>query len=266
MPFTPTHVAAALPALPWLRGRHVPASALVIGSMIPDAGVFLPRYVDYGRTHSVGGLFTLCLPLGLAAFLMWEYFLKAPLVDLAPRGVRRRAAGGSGPRRAPLTVRTLLWAAGLTLAGAATHVLWDSFTHAGRWGVRAFPALNRVVLTLPDWAPVREHAVPGYRVAQYGCTLVLLPVVVLYGAVRLRRAEPTGEGDSAVPPWGRAAARGLLLAVPAVAAGRAGLDALPRLPLRVTAVRAVTTFGLALLIAAVAYAAAHALVVRRRRG
>ena len=266
MPFTPTHVAAALPALPWLRGRHVPASALVIGSMIPDAGVFLPRYVDYGRTHSVGGLFTLCLPLGLAAFLMWEYFLKAPLVDLAPRWVRRRTTGGRGPRRAPLTVRTLLWAVGLTLAGAATHVFWDSFTHPGRWGVRAVPALNRVVLTLPDWAPVREHAVPGYRVAQYGCTFVLLPVVILYAAVRLRRAEPTGDGRSAVPPWGRAAAWGLLLLLPTAAAARDAVHTFPRAPLRVTAVRAVIAFGLTLLVVAVALAAVHAAVARRPRG
>ena len=66
MPFTPTHVAAALPALPWLRRfGNVPASALVIGTMIPDAAVFLPRVFDYGVAHSVPGLFTRGLPAGV---------------------------------------------------------------------------------------------------------------------------------------------------------------------------------------------------------
>ena len=266
MPFTPTHAAAVLPVLPWLRGRGAPVSAAVIGSMIPDAGVFLPNVVDYGRAHSVGGLFTLCLPLGVAAFCAWEYFVKAPLIDLAPAWVRARVNGPRGPRRAALTVRTLLWAAGLTLTGAASHVLWDSFTHAGRWGVRALPLLETVLFTLPEWVPVRELPVRGYRVGQYGSTLVLLPLVGLYAAARLRRAEPTGCGASAVPPTVRAGVIGVLCLLPLAAAGRDVSLTLGRFPLRTVAVRAVIAAGLTLLIVAVLYAAGHAALARRGGG
>ena len=264
MPFTPTHVAAVLPGLPWLRGRHIPASALVIGSMIPDAGVFLPSVVNYNVTHTVGGLFTLCLPLGIAAFCAWEYFLRAPLIDLAPRWARARINGPRGATRTPLTLRTLLWAVGLTLVGAASHVFWDSFTHAGRWGVRALPFLERTWLTLPDCAPVRQSAMPGYRVGQYGSTFLFLPLVALYAAVQLKRTEPTGDPTTAVPAALRHAILAGFALLPALVAGRDIFYTLPRAPLRVVAVRAVIAAGVTLMIAVVVYAAGHSLFARKR--
>ena len=265
MPFTPTHVAAVLPGLPWLRGRELPVSALVIGSMIPDAGVFLPGVIDYWATHSVRGLFTLCLPLGLAAFCGWEYFAKGPLIDLAPQWARVRANGPRGTAVPPLTPRTLLWAAGLIVVGAASHVLWDSFTHVGRWGVAAFPVLDEVWFTLPDWLPLRDHRVRGYRFGQYGSTLALLPVVGLYAAARLRRRDPTGDPRTAVPRRVRRATLGAFVLLPAVAAGRDVAITWGRAPLRTVAARAVIAAGVALLIAVVAYAAGHAALASRRR-
>ncbi|QDT14343.1 DUF4184 family protein [Alienimonas californiensis] len=263
MPFTLTHVAAVLPALPWLRrrfagNRSVPASALVIGSMIPDAGVFLPNVIDYWATHSVRGLFTLCLPLGMAAFLGWEYFAKAPLVDLAPEWARVRLNRPRGTPQPPLTLRTLLWAAGLIVIGAASHVLWDSFTHADRWGVQMLPVLDRVWFTLPEWLPLRHHAVPGFRFGQYGSTFLLLPVVGLYALVRLRRREPVGNPRSAVPPAVRTSVLTAFVLLPTLAAGRALWTAGERAPLRGVLVGAVIAAGITLVIAVVTYAAVHA--------
>ena len=268
VPFTPTHIAAVLPALPWVRrrfggNRSVPVSALVIGSMIPDAGVFLPDVIDYGRTHSVGGLFTLCLPLGMAAFVAWEYFVKAPLIDLAPRWVRERANGPRGATQPPLTLRTALWAVAFTLIGAASHVFWDSFTHADRWGVRALPILDEVWFTLPNWLPLRHHAVPGYRLGQYGSTLVLLPLVGLYALLRLKKREPNGDPSSPVPPAWRAAIWTAFVLAPAVAAAQDIWRTWGRDTLRTVAVRAVIAAGVTLGIAVVAYAAGHAAFVRR---
>ncbi len=271
MPFTPTHVAAVLPALPWLRrrfggNRSVPVSALVIGSMIPDAGVFLPRFVSYNVTHTVGGLFTLCLPLGIAAFCAWEYFVKAPLIDLAPRWVRTRVRGRAndpgGTPRPPLTLRTLLWAAGLTLVGAASHVFWDSFTHIGRWGVRAVPILDEVWFTLPERLPLRDHAVRGYRAGQYGSTVFLLPVVGLVGLGRLRRREANGDPYTAVRPAFQMATLTAFVLLPVLAAGRDVWQTWGRAPLRTVAARAVIAAGVALLVAVVTYAIAHAVIAR----
>ncbi|WP_171187950.1 DUF4184 family protein [Alienimonas chondri] len=267
MPFTPTHVAAILPALPWLRrrfggNRSVPVSALVIGSMIPDAGVFLPRFVNYNVTHTVEGLFTLCLPLGIAAFCAWEYFLKAPLIDLAPRWVRVRATNPAGPSKPPLTLRTLLWAVALTLIGAASHVLWDSFTHVGRWGVRTVPLLDEVWFTLPDWLPLRDPNIRGYKAGQYGSTFLLLPLVGLYALLRLRRREPNGAPHTAVPTRLRWAILAAFVLLPALAAGRDLWSSWGDLPLRWALAKAVISAGVTLLIAVVVYATAYAAFVR----
>ena len=261
MPFTPTHVAAALPALTWLRRRGAaPASALVIGTMIPDVAVFLPRAFDYGAAHSVRGLFTQCLPLGLAAFLAWEHLLKRPLADLVPDALRRRLPGAAGP--AAFSWRALGWAAGLVVAGAASHVLWDSFTHAGRWGVRAVPALDEVWLRLPAWAPTGDRAVRGYRLGQYGSTVAFLPLVAGYAAWRLRRTPPADVPPPALPPWRRRAMAAALLLAPAAAGAGEFWNTLPLAPPRVAAVRAVVAGALTLAAGVFIYALAHRLLVR----
>ena len=265
MPFTPTHVAAVLPALPWLRRfgpAAAPTSALVIGSMIPDTAVFLPRFFDYGRAHSGPGLLTVDLPLGLAAFLTWEFLLKASLADLAPVAVRCRLAVGRGPAR--LSPRTLLTAAAFVLIGAVTHVLWDSFTHAGRWGVRTVPVLQEVWFTLPEWAPTRDPLVRGYRAGQYGSTVLLLPVVAGYAARRLWRAPPDAGERSDVPPAVRGAVVAALFLLPISAGTWEFLRTLPHAPLRVAAVRAVTAAGVWAAAGVTAWAVGHRLAFAER--
>ena len=222
--------------------------------MIPDAAVFFPRLFDYNRAHSVGGLFIVCLPLGLGAFLAWEFLLKRPLADLAPDSLRRRL-GEAAPVR--FSCVALFVAAALVVAGAGTHVFWDSFTHVGRWGVRHVPVLGEVWFTLPDWVPTGDPQVRGYRLGQYGSTLALLPVVAAYAIVRLRRRPPAGPGASPVPPRIRAAVFAALLCGPAAAAGRSFFRSLPYYPLRLTAVRAVVAAGVWLAVGTVAYSLAH---------
>ena len=132
MPFTPAHVAAVLP----LRRRGgLPFSALVVGSMIPDLPYYLPRrWVPTPATHSVAGIVTWDLLLGLAVWALW-CALRPRVYDLAPQLLRSRwrrpESGFTGWSRAPLAV----------IIGAATHVLWDEFTHAGRFGATYFAVL-----------------------------------------------------------------------------------------------------------------------------
>ena len=98
--------------------------------------------------------------------------LRARLTGV-PVGLRTRL---SSPARGAWTVLALA-------VGAGTHVLWDEFTHRGRWGPEIFPALAE------QWG-----AVPGYRWLQY-VTSVLGGLVLLGWAVRwwLRTpARPSG--------------------------------------------------------------------------
>jgi hypothetical protein len=76
------------------------------------------------------------------------------------------------------------------VVGAATHVLWDEFTHPGRWGTQHIGALRT------DWA-----GLAGYRWAQYGSG-VLGGVVIAGWLIRWWLRTPAGPlEDSARSRW-----------------------------------------------------------------
>ena len=109
------------------------------------------------------------------------------LRDLSPAAVRERWVP------AGWTVAAW-WVVPLALAiGAATHVGWDEFTHPGRWGTTALPAL---AASYPS--PVGPLA--GYRYAQYASGAVGLAAVAL---AAWRRPRTRGEGDAGHPALAR---------------------------------------------------------------
>ncbi len=182
MPFTPTHILAILP-ITAVKHLRLPFSALVIGSMIPDFPLFVPLSPTYDTTHSVPGILTACLPLGLTWFLVFQLLMKRPLFALLPEAIRSRCLPQVKPCVEP-GARFFASASLAIMAGAATHLFWDSFTHRGRWGTQLFPRLNEAALTIDG------HAVPGYKLLQYGSTLVGLPCLLLLLARRLHRQAP----------------------------------------------------------------------------
>jgi len=177
VPFTASHPAAVLP----LVGTRLPASALVIGSMVPDLPYFLPPVS--GPTHSPLGIVTVDLVLGGAAWLVWHRLLAAPALAAAPRRLRGRI--GPGPRR----VRFPPAVAAALVIGSATHVAWDEFTHVDRWGTRHVPALAR------EW-----YGLAGYRWAQYASTVLGALAIVLWLRAWWRRTPEEAEPPGRVSP------------------------------------------------------------------
>lgn len=204
MPFTPTHIAAILP-IAALRRRELPFSALAIGAMLPDLPLFLPRLsrnaialhgtslfssflrsayeilfqVNYYQMHSIPGLFTICLPLGMACFLCFQNILKEPLYRLLPQWFQQRMADW----RTSCVEPTLPFLVGVSLSiviGSGTHVLWDSFTHEGQWGTRLLPILSRVWI---DW---HGYQAQGCRVLQHVSTVIFLPIMCVMFLLWLR--------------------------------------------------------------------------------
>jgi hypothetical protein len=110
--------------------------------MIPDLPMFVPHLLSYENTHSVPGVFTACLPMGLATFFCFELFMKEPLVELLPRRMRQRIPRSS-IQPTPLSMPMILWAIFAVILGAFTHLFWDSFTHPNRLGTQLVPPLNR---------------------------------------------------------------------------------------------------------------------------
>ncbi len=190
MPFTLAHAAAAYP----LRRTRLVLSALIFGTFAPDLEFFL-RFAPKGPFgHTTRGLFLFCLPVAFGVFWIFHDLVKEPLAALMPRAIRERIVPGIYPMslRQPLHL-VLIFVS--ILIGAASHILWDSFTHPSFWPVRTF-ALLRDAFTLPVLGEVHL-----YKVLQYASTVFGLLVVFFWFRHWVRSApvqrHPAGSGVSA---------------------------------------------------------------------
>lgn len=206
MPFTVAHAAVAPPLARGSRGR-LPASALAIGAMAPDLEylVFLQTRRTVG--HSLLGLLAFCLPVSLLLLLVWHRVVKGPLARLLPRRWGHLAAALDRPLAfGSWTARARVAAA--VLVGAASHVVWDAFTHSDGAAVGRFAPLRDVV-------PLLDVRV--YTALQYGGGV--LGMAVLGVAVVLWAREQPVRPVELPPARHRAAAvAGILAAALALAA------------------------------------------------
>ena len=201
MPFTLAHPAAVL----LLRRTRLPVAAMVAGAMSPDVPVFLNAYGwPYHLTHSAVGVVTVDLALGLLGLALWFSVLRDPAVDLAPATVRERLAPHARYDRSQWR-----WAVPAVVAGSATHVVWDLFTHHDRWGVRHLTWLNE-----------QHGSLHGYKWAQYGSSVLGISVCLAW-AITALRGRTTVPRPALVPALGPRAlgVLGTLVLASAIAAG-----------------------------------------------
>ncbi len=172
MPFTITHTAAILPIARF--APKLPVSALAIGSMLPDAPIFFSLGYGYSFLHSLPGLLLATVPLGLIAYTLFHLFIKEAVVSIAPDFVSRRLTGMLG-KQDPVPIIYICIA---LILGASTHIVWDLFTHSGRWGVELIPQLQASYT-------FGKYTVSGHEIAQHGSSLVCLPLLALFLAIRI---------------------------------------------------------------------------------
>lgn len=150
MPWTFSHPAAILP-LRCLRERRIPLCALVIGSLSPDFAYYLNQLQWAGLSHSLPGIFIFCLPVGALVLLLLNLSHDA-LINLLPEPHRSAIAHASPPaahgENAATTVAAWPWIALGLLLGAASHIAWDSLTHASSAVVKALPILQAPVFQI----------------------------------------------------------------------------------------------------------------------
>jgi len=173
MPFTMSHAAAVLP----FSRTRLPLAALMIGSMAPDFAYFLPNGPGV-LSHSVPGLFKFCWPTALLVWVLFVQLLETPTLALLPDGWR----GAFRCSDRAFTLRNFALASVAVMLGAATHILWDSFTHANTPMVDQVPALETTQVELFG------KQFPLFRFLQHTSTVVGL-VVLSAWAVRLKRKQ-----------------------------------------------------------------------------
>ncbi|MFF4327623.1 DUF4184 family protein [Streptomyces sp. NPDC001591] len=215
MPFTLSHAAAVLPVIRRsgrARGPLV-ASALVLGSFAPDSFFFADAVVGglmhYGGfAHSLLGVLTVDAVITAALTACW-LLLREPLPALLPASARGRVHAfvrgehWAGHRLPALALRFYLSA----VTGSLTHVVWDSFTHGGRWGTDALPWLAR---------PIALGLAP-YTFLQYG-TSAVAACALLWFTVSALRQLPALPVPPPVPVLTRAERWGALLLIGGCAA------------------------------------------------
>lgn len=184
MPFTPSH---AIIALPFVRTPLVPA-AVAIGAMTPDLPLFLRGVgLNYSATHSLENVAWTAL-LAFLLFLVWRVVLRPAVGELAPAWLARRlpaawsvrgieAAGNAVGIGLGRPLYPVLLALSL-IVGVVSHILWDLFTHQGRWGSELVPWLGAL------WGPL-----PGFKWVQHGSSVLGLAGLAVWAVLRLRRGE-----------------------------------------------------------------------------
>jgi len=202
VPFTLSHAVAVLPLA---RIRWLVPAALVVGSWVPDLPYFVPLLGGSGWTHAVSGPVSVDLLLGLLVLALWQLLLRRPLVDLAPGWLRERVPP---PRRT--TGAYVLGAVVSIVLGATTHVVWDTFTHRGRWGTTHVGVLTDALGPLPV-----------YKWFQFASGLLGLLGLLVWAALWLHRTSPRPTPAQV----GLAARRAFWIGVPALAVLVAGLVA-----------------------------------------
>jgi len=195
VPFTVSHAAVVWPFARTLNRRRL-LSAVVIGSMVPDFGMFLPWRLIRWETHSAMALLNFCLPMGLASYWIFQRLVRTPMLELLSEPAYSRARAAPGPDLGSL--RHWLYVACGILLGAVSHLVWDGFTHEGARGVRMIPALDDPMLD------VGGHHLLGFKLLQHASSLLGL-AMVLWWALRLLRAS--GGQESMSRPLGKSERR-----------------------------------------------------------
>jgi hypothetical protein len=170
MPFTPAHTAIVIP---FLRSRHVSATALLIGAMAPDFEYFLKMSVDGVHGHTVGGLLYFDLPVTIALSFGFHLIVKKNLITSLPGFLQRRFAEAllfdfaNG-----FKVRPFIFVLS-AIAGSATHVIWDGFTHGNGFFVGRFSFYDGA------YFPFQGVDYPLWYALQYISTFTGLFVIIV---------------------------------------------------------------------------------------
>lgn len=177
MPWTFAHPAAVLPLRRLTGPGKLSLAGLMAGAVAPDLLYYVGQFGWASRAHSVAGLVTVCVPLGLLTLALL-HLLRAPLAGLLPQPHRRLVLANAVAAGVP-SLRTLILAALSLLIGAATHVLWDAFTHDRQFFVEQIAWLRTPLWTVSG----REFRV--FNVLQHVSTVLGIACIAM---VYVRRA------------------------------------------------------------------------------
>ncbi len=128
MPFTFSHPAIIIPFL-HKRRKIFSATALVVGSIVPDFESFirLNEHKIYG--HTWPGMFWFDLPLGILVAFIFHNIVRDPLILNLPDFPKNKFTRFIGLKWNTYILKHLVAFITSMLLGIFLHLVWDAFTH-----------------------------------------------------------------------------------------------------------------------------------------
>ena len=164
MPFTFSHPAILLPFAK-ASPRWVSFTGLVVGSLTPDFEYFIRMKIQSTFSHSITGLFSFDLPLGILLSFVFHNIIRNPLYNNLPSSIGKRL----------LKYQSFQWndyfkghwviVVASVILGAASHLFWDAFTHGHGYFI------NRI-LALTNSISFMGYSMPVYQFLQHLSSVV----------------------------------------------------------------------------------------------
>lgn len=191
MPFTAAHPAIILPLL---RSRYFSATGLVIGSMSPDFEYFFKMSVNSEFSHTLGGLFYFDLPVTVVLALIFHRIIKKNLIRNLPSFFQSRFQDVYQLDFVKYLNEHKLIFLISALAGAGSHIFWDSFTHNNTFFTNMLPFYKTTFI------PYEGVRYPLFYALQHISTAIGLTAISIY-FVTLKTATPRHTFHPKVSYW-----------------------------------------------------------------
>ena len=192
MPFTLAHPAIVLP-LKYLPKKWISTTALIVGSVVPDAESYLRMYAEKDLTHSWAGFFLFGLPFGLLMCFVFHNVVRNPLIENLPsffyRKFSRFTTFNWNKRFREHWLIVIL----SLVIGGASHFLWDSFSHFDGWLFRQYPALNGNIM-------IQDRLLEIPYLIQYISTLLGV-LILLFFIIQLPSSNKKRTSNSSWKFW-----------------------------------------------------------------
>ncbi len=158
-----------------LPRRWFSLTGLVVGSIAPDCEYFLRMKVSSNYSHTIGGLFWFNLPLSLVLAFLFHHLVRNSLFDNLPPVLQNRLSAYKEFSWNTYFKGNWLMVCISILVGAASHLLWDSFTHEYGYFVSVLPVLAEKV-------NISGASLPVFKILQHTSTLIgaIVIAVALY--------------------------------------------------------------------------------------
>ncbi|MCC9165721.1 DUF4184 family protein [Pontibacter harenae] len=176
MPFTFSHPAIVLPGY-YFPKRWRSLTGLIIGSVAPDFEMFFRMKAHMSYTHSWHSIFWLNLPVAILLAFLFHLLVRNPLLHHLPLFLKQRLHTFTNFNWPSYFRENYITVILSILVGAASHIFWDSFTHAYGIFIKWFPVLAAEVL-------IAGKVIPVYTLLQLAFS-VLGALLILYAILQL---------------------------------------------------------------------------------